>query len=338
MSSKNVGGRQPLWQTKAVFSNKLVWLPYCTICAYRYLRSDRGGSFLKPQMAARIAGLLAIICLLSPPPTTGQATAYGLAIPSSHPRLWWNGERLARARAWYQSNGFTPRSSPAEDRALDNAFVYSMTGNAANCRTALDAAASIIVGDAAANSPTNGVASDGMRWYGEHVILTYDWCYAHMTAADKDTLLNRWNFYLNNIRQHAWGGAKMYESNYMWGLRNMLEWGITLYGDSSMADTFLSDALSIAGRTTSCPTQTRPRAGWEASGKKEQLRRIQPGIHGRSIHVRDAPRQEYLERNELPPRERLLLDLCHYARADVSQVVGGKLLRNLPIFRRRALP
>ena len=83
-----------------------------------------------------------------------------------------------------------------------------MTGNAANCRTALDAAASITVGDAAANSPTNGVASDGMRWYGEHVILTYDWCYAHMTAADKDTLLNRWNFYLNNIRQHAWAAPR----------------------------------------------------------------------------------------------------------------------------------
>ncbi len=199
---------------------------------------------MKPKTAARLAGLLAIICLLSPRPSTGQATAYGMGIPSSHPRLWWNAERIARARAWYQSNQFSARSGSPEETALDNAFLYILTGNASNCRTALNAATSITVNDAAANSPTNGVASDGLRWYGEHVILTYDWCYSQMTQSDKDTLLNRWNNYLNNIRQHQWGNAQMYESNYNWGyLRNMLEWGITTYGDSSMADTFLSDAL-----------------------------------------------------------------------------------------------
>ena len=40
------------------------------------------------------------------------------------------------------------------------------------------------------------------------------------------------------------GRRQMYESNYNWGyLRNMLEWGITTYGENSMADTFLSDTL-----------------------------------------------------------------------------------------------
>ena len=167
-----------------------------------------------------------------------------MGIPSGHPRLWWNAERIARARSWYQSNSFSPRTSPVEDRAIDNAFLYILTGNAANCRTALDAATSITFPDLAANSPTQGVASDGARWYGEKVILTYDWCYAHMTQSDKDTLLTRWNFYMDNLRQHSWGGAQMYESNYNWGyLRNMLEWGITTYGENPMADTFLSDAL-----------------------------------------------------------------------------------------------
>jgi hypothetical protein len=83
-----------------------------------------------------------------------------------------------------------------------------------------------------------------MRWYGEQVILTYDWCHDQMTPSEKTLLLDRWNTYLNNIRQHQWGNAQMYESNYNWGyMRNMIEWGITTYGENSMAETFLSDGL-----------------------------------------------------------------------------------------------
>jgi hypothetical protein len=177
--------------------------------------------------------------------TAGQTAPYGITIPAAHPRLWWNGDRIARARAWYQSNPFTPRSSPVEDRAFDNAFLYILTGNAQYCRTAIDAASSIVVNDLAANSPTQGVASDGMRWYGEQVIVTYDWCHSQMTDTERAALQSRWNFYLNNVRQHQWGNAQMYESNYNWGyMRNMIEWGITTYGENSMADTFLADGLT----------------------------------------------------------------------------------------------
>jgi hypothetical protein len=173
-----------------------------------------------------------------------QTSTQGLTIPSGYPRLWWNADRIARARTWYQTNQFSPKTSPPEAQALDNALLYILTGNAQYCRTAIAAASSIIVNDAAANSPTAGVASDGMRWYGEHVILTYDWCHDQMTATEKSTLLNRWNTYLNNVRQHQWGNAQMYESNYNWGyMRNMIEWGITTSGENSMADLFLSDGL-----------------------------------------------------------------------------------------------
>lgn len=188
---------------------------------------------------AAVAGLTVFGVTLS-----GQTSTQGVTIPSGYPRLWWNAERIARARTWYQANPFTPRSSPVEDRAFDNALMYILTGNATYCRTALTAATSIVVNDLAANSPTEGVASDGMRWYGEEVIVTYDWCHDQMTASEKSTLLNRWNTYLNNIRQHQWGNAQMYESNYNWGyMRNMIEWGITTHGENSMAETFLSDGL-----------------------------------------------------------------------------------------------
>ena len=201
-------------------------------------------SLLRRACSAAIVGAAAFAWFGAPTSGQSQATVYGMTIPGSHPRLWWNAERISRARTWHASNPFSPRTQDPEDVAVDNAFLYILTNNAQYCRTAINAASSIIVNDAAANSPTEGVASNGMRWYGEQVILTYDWCHSQMTASERDTLLNRWNFYLNNVRQHAWGSPQMVESNYNWGyMRNMIEWGITTWGENSMADLFLSDSL-----------------------------------------------------------------------------------------------
>jgi hypothetical protein len=194
---------------------------------------------------ACIGGLVGIACVLSGPAVvSAQTTVYGLTIPAGHPRIWWNAERITRAREWYQRNPFTARTYPPEEGAFDNALLYVLTGNAQYCRTAIGYASGILVTNLAANSPTEGVASDGLRWYGEQVIVTYDWCHAQLTQEEKDLLLNRWNFYLDNIRQHSWGNALMYESNFNWGyMRNMIEWGIATYGENPMADTLLADGL-----------------------------------------------------------------------------------------------
>ena len=88
-----------------------------------------------------------------------------LAIPSSHPRLWWNAERLASARTWYAAHPFTPSS----DDRIGMAFRYLMTGETAYARQAITWALGTTI-------TITGV-SDGARWYGEQVILIYDWCY-----------------------------------------------------------------------------------------------------------------------------------------------------------------
>ena len=177
---------------------------------------------------------LVLTCLLFSALLPGQTAAdFGLQIPSSHPRVWWTPERLTQARAWYAANPFTPRS----DDYLGQAFRYLMTGERQYARSAIDYAMTVELA-------TSGVASNGARWYGEIVILTYDWCYDQMTATERATLRDRWNGYLEALRLKDWGGPTMPQSNYFWGyLRNQIEWALATWYENPMAATFLNDAL-----------------------------------------------------------------------------------------------
>jgi hypothetical protein len=194
----------------------------------------------------RMKTLLALVALLALPmgiqPAAAQAVN-GMNIPTTHPRIWWNAERLQRARALYQANPFNPGTPGAnnEYRSVDNAFVSLMTGQASYCRAAINYAMTVII----PQGQLDGVASDNARWYGEYVILTYDWCYQHMTASERATMITRWNGFLNTLRLKDWGGLEMPQSNYFWGyFRNELLWGIATYGENTMATTFLDHALN----------------------------------------------------------------------------------------------
>src|SRR3712207_2843130 len=119
-------------------------------------------------------------------------TANGLSIPTGHPRLWWTAERLAQARAWHATNPFTPRN----DDYVGQAFRYLMTGETQYARRAIRYALGVTLSDSGATTGGSAGVSDGARWYGENVILIYDWCYDQMTASERQTLLDRWNTYL----------------------------------------------------------------------------------------------------------------------------------------------
>lgn len=196
-------------------------------------------------MKRLIVILYALICGIA------AAQSNGLTIPSSHPRLWFTGERLAAARQWHASNPFTPRA----DDYLGFAFRYLMTGDTAAARTAINYALSVQL-------DTGGTSSNGARWYGEIVILTYDWCYDQMTPAERTTMVTRWNGYLDALRQKLWGGTDMPQNNYYWGYkRNMLEWAITTWGESSMAQTFLNESLVTRWQNTFLPHASGPGRG-----------------------------------------------------------------------------
>jgi hypothetical protein len=62
---------------------------------------------------------------------------------------------------------------------------------------------------------------DAMRVYGEAVMLTYDWLYAQMTAAQRATIINNWNTWQNYPDTNdIWGNTGMPSSvDFAGGLR-----------------------------------------------------------------------------------------------------------------------
>lgn len=168
----------------------------------------------------------------TPTPTatpSGGSTTHGMTIPAAHPRLWFDADRLQRARTWFQSNPFTPpthedTAAGYADVALHGLLSDNATGS---CTTAITWALSRLTDV----QDTGGVACDPCRWTGEQLILVYDWCYAYMSAPQRSTFTNAMNAGLLAWSQNAWGGPAMYQNNYFWGyLRNELEWSITSYG------------------------------------------------------------------------------------------------------------
>jgi hypothetical protein len=151
--------------------------------------------------------------------SAGTPITHGLAIPPTHPRLWFDGPRLARARTWYQTHVFTPSTSDYIARAT-----RGLLGNdSAQCRAAIDWALAQSQG-----MPMSAVSCDNCRWYGEQIILTYDWCHAFMTPGERSTFIGATNTWINHWRQQNWGGPDMPENNYHWGYtRNELLWAIT---------------------------------------------------------------------------------------------------------------
>jgi hypothetical protein len=192
-------------------------------------------------MCALALGLL-LVTAQRPVMVSAQSTAYGLNIPAGHPRLWWTPDRVTRARAWLQSNPFTPR--PDDPMGLATRCV--LTGEANYCQSAVNYAMNQMCSNAACNStdPNYGVAADDARWEGENVITVFDWCYQYFTPAQRATLIDRWNTYFRNIRLRSWGGPAMVQSNYNWGyMRNEIEWGIATWGENPEADANLRYAM-----------------------------------------------------------------------------------------------
>ena len=180
---------------------------------------------------------------LRPVPVAGQGgTAYGVTIPAAHPRLWWTPARLAAARAWHQSHPYNPGSGDP----LGQAYRCVVTGEPGYCQAAVTYALNQLCSNAACNSPDPdvGVAADDARWEGENVILVLDWCYDYFTPTQRQTIVNRWNTYFHNIRQHTWGGPTQHQSNYNWGyMRNEILWGIATWGENPQADANLQYGL-----------------------------------------------------------------------------------------------
>jgi hypothetical protein len=162
-----------------------------------------------------------------------------LTIPTTHPRLFWTPERLASARAYFVTHPFSaPVSVGAPDQALDAALHGLLTDAPASCRRAIDWALGVTF-----DCP--GVACDPARWDGEGAIVTFDWCHAQMTEAERQIFIDRWNTYIPMLNAKDWGGIGMEGNNYYLGyLRNTLEFAIASYHENDLAPGLLDYGLT----------------------------------------------------------------------------------------------
>ena len=171
--------------------------------------------------------LLLLVCVFD----TNAAT---INIPSGHPRLWFtSAESLNQARHWYETNQITPGA----DDYLAQAFVSVMTETPGSCQQAVDYANNVVI-------DVGGTASNSARWYGETVLLIYDWCYSQFTPEERAQFTLNWNTWQQTLNTKLWGNEGMEANNFYWGyLRNGIEWGIVSHGENPLAQGFLDVAL-----------------------------------------------------------------------------------------------
>lgn len=194
--------------------------------------------------------LFLLAMLLAPVSIRAQWTTHGFTIPASHPRLYWNSTRVAAAQAWLSANSFTDlkAAGDAPGTAIDPAMKHVLNG--ADCSAAITWA----VGYNPGVTADMGEGNDDWRWYGEDMILVYDWCHDQWTAGQISTFVTSMNTWVTDAQSAIWGrqysnGQWMTQNNYYSGyLRNELEWGIASYGETGQsnttADGFIDDAIN----------------------------------------------------------------------------------------------
>lgn len=177
--------------------------------------------------------------------------AANLAVPDAHPRIWYGGQagtpgahRLARARAFAASQPVPISNADESIRNRDRALRSLISGNPADgCNEAVAWMRTF-------NFPSQNEA----RWDGENAILIFDWCYAHIPAADRSTITGNWNASIAALNARDWGGPSMAANNYFWGyLRNSLLWGIASLHHNPQAQGFIDHALDLRYRSLSTP-------------------------------------------------------------------------------------
>jgi hypothetical protein len=192
---------------------------------------------------------------------------HGLHVPPTHPRLWFDGPRLARARAHYAANPFAPSSGAEEVLALQRAARGLLNaGDPADqrvqCRAALDWAMARTAAMAASIADTAS-QRDAARWNGEAIIASFDWCHPHLTPAEEAAFVADTNAWVRFWPEQPYGGVPMYQNNYYWGfVRNQIMWAIASYEDNTaVAEALLDDALVARLENNFHPLAAHPQIG-----------------------------------------------------------------------------
>ena len=207
---------------------------------------------MKPLPSPATLPFAAAVWLLlvgvSPAPAQSLDEEWMANIPAGHPRLWWDEESLDAARQWYASHPFTPSRSTdpvvSSSDPVGNAFKYLLTGDAGTCQIAHEWSMNALDPWTGLSTTVRPSSCNECRWYGESVILVYDWCHDALDARQRQSLLEAGNEVFPVWLQARWGGPQMPESNYFWGYwRNAVLWGIATHGTGTVPGELLHEAL-----------------------------------------------------------------------------------------------
>jgi Abnormal spindle-like microcephaly-assoc'd, ASPM-SPD-2-Hydin/Protein of unknown function (DUF1573)/Immunoglobulin I-set domain len=166
----------------------------------------------------------------------------GINLPASHPRLFWNAAKLAQAQQWWTGHSYTPNyANPNPFDPYDTLFACELANNQTWCNAQINWAVNL-----SASNCYQSSGCDPMRVYGEAVMLTYDWLYAQMTAAQRTTIINNWNTWQNYPDTNdSWGNTGMPSSvDFAGGLRTDFSLGVATFGDNPAAQSFIDYALN----------------------------------------------------------------------------------------------
>jgi hypothetical protein len=214
---------------------------------------DSTGLYTAPSAVPSPAAVTITATSSADPTKTGSASVAiyssiatnaidGLTIPVSHPRLFWNVAKLAKAQQWWTGNSFTPNfTNPNPFDPYDTLFACEMANNQSWCNAQINWAVNM-----SETSCYQSVGCDSMRVYGEAVMLTYDWLYAQMTPAQRTSIINNWNTWQNYLdTSNTWGNTTMPSSNYFAGaFRTDFSFGVATFGDNASAANFINYGLN----------------------------------------------------------------------------------------------
>ena len=166
----------------------------------------------------------------------------GINLPASHPRLFWNAAKLAQAQQWWTGHSYTPNyANPNPFDPYDTLLACELANNQTWCDAQINWAVNL-----SASNCYQSSGCDPMRIYGEAVMLTYDWLYAQMTAAQRTTIINNWNTWQNYPDTNdSWGNTGMPSSvDFAGGLRTDFSLGVATFGDNPAAPSFIDYTLN----------------------------------------------------------------------------------------------
>ncbi len=178
-----------------------------------------------------------------------------LDVPESHPRLFFSDETLAKAKEWYSSHPYTPRTGAYTiyqgSRAVDAALFYLLTDGLEPEEERKNAARNAIGWAEMALEEMVGVNfSDGTcnecRWYMEYTLLILDWCDSELTEAEHHTFYSSLSELIPMWNEADWGGPDHPRSNFNHGYwRQSITFALLIYHENKpLAMELLDDAIN----------------------------------------------------------------------------------------------